>query len=102
AAIIDAIKDCLDSRGPTTWETRFLESILDDFRVLSERQQAVLERICEKCGVEYPPIKKWPALGAGPRKSQNEDRRSIRPAGHLQVVFGTRRRHRKGVPRRDL
>ena len=54
AAVIDAINDCLDSRRPSRWEKQFLQTILDDFRVISGRQQAVLERICEECGVVYP------------------------------------------------
>jgi hypothetical protein len=50
----DAVEQCLmNGRNLTRWERLFIES-LQDFPYLSVKQKAVFDRICRKCGVEWP------------------------------------------------
>ena|SRR5438552_2098211 len=43
----------LHGRGLSSWEKGFLGST-QDFHRLSAKQQDVLARLCEKCGVDWP------------------------------------------------
>ena len=48
-----ALECLLWGKRLTDWERGFIES-MDRYRRLSDRQAEVLERICKKCGVDWP------------------------------------------------
>jgi hypothetical protein len=50
----DAAKECINDKFLTEWEIEFLTSIITKTRdKLSDKQEVVFKRICNKCGVEY-------------------------------------------------